>query len=72
MIRPRLATSLRAALLFLVLGISRLAGGETPPDPARGLYAIWTRSEISDPLPFLKGEQVRLQWREVQPAADLD
>src|SRR5947208_2147092 len=43
---------------------------EVVPDPNRGLYAIWTKPEISDHLPFLKGGQVVLQWEQVQPAAD--
>jgi hypothetical protein len=46
------------------------ARGEAVPDPARGLYAIWSRPEISDTLPFLKGHQVRIQWRDAQPARD--
>jgi hypothetical protein len=59
-----------AVLLAWILlpGVARLARGDVSPDPARGLYAIWSRAEVTDPLPFLKGEQVRLQWREVQPA----
>ena len=44
--------------------------GEVVPDANRGLYAIWTKPEISDHLPFLKGGQVVLQWEQVQPAAD--
>src|SRR5271157_4655508 len=43
---------------------------EAVPDPNRGLYAIWTKPEISDHLPFIKGGQVVLQWEQVQPAAD--
>jgi hypothetical protein len=54
----------------LLLGAFRAECGEPLPDPARGLYAIWSRPEISDGLPFLKGDQVRLQWGELQPAAD--
>jgi hypothetical protein len=41
--------------------------GEVVPDPNRGLYAIWTRPEISDQLTFLKGGQMVVQWREVEP-----
>jgi hypothetical protein len=37
------------------------------PDPNRGLYAIWTKPGVGDDLPFIKGGQVILQWRWVQP-----
>ena len=70
MIRLHSTSPVLLAVLFILSGTAGVAWGEAIPDPARGLYAIWTRPEISDPLPFLKGEQVRLQWREVQPAAD--
>jgi hypothetical protein len=56
--------------LLLLPGTSKPVGGEVLPDPARGLYAIWSRPEVTDGLGFLKGDQVRLQWSEVQPAAD--
>jgi hypothetical protein len=48
--------------------LARIAGGEAVPDPNRGLYAIWSKPEISDALDFVKGDQVRLQWNEVEPA----
>jgi hypothetical protein len=70
MIRPRATSPVPAALLALLLWAPGLAWGESIPDPASGLYAIWSRPEISDALPFLKGDQVRLQWSEVQPEAD--
>jgi hypothetical protein len=60
--------SLALSSLFLCLPL--LASGETAPDPSRGLYAIWTKPEISDHLQFLKGGQVVLQWEQVQPSAD--
>jgi hypothetical protein len=41
---------------------------EPIPAPNRGLYAIWAKSELSDKLTFVKGDQVRLQWSEVEPA----
>jgi hypothetical protein len=69
MIRSRSPKPVPAAEFLLLLGTPSLAPGEAIPEPARGLYAIWTRPEISDPLPLLKGEQVRLQWRDVQPEA---
>jgi hypothetical protein len=65
--RPRYA--IEAMLGLLLLGTPLLARGEAIPDPARGLYAIWPRPEISDSLTFLKGVQVRLHWSDVQPAA---
>ncbi len=40
---------------------------DVAPDAHRGLYAIWATPEISDPLPFIKGDQVRLQWSQVEP-----
>ncbi len=49
------------------------ARAEAIPDPNRGLYAIWTKPEISDKLPhlsFIKGGQVVLQWESAQPAED--
>jgi hypothetical protein len=69
MIRTHLLSPIAAVLASLLLTASP-ARGEVAPDPARGLYAIWSRPEISDPLPFLRGDQVRLQWRDVQPSAD--
>jgi hypothetical protein len=56
--------------LPLLLCMAPALLGEVVPDPNRGLYAIWTKPEISDHLPFLKGGQVVLQWEQVQPAAD--
>ncbi len=70
MIRPCSAPLVLLSVFLVLPGAASLTWAETIPDAARGLYAIWTRPEISDRLPFLKGEQVRLQWREVQPAAD--
>jgi hypothetical protein len=69
MIGPRVSSTGLACLLGLLL-TPHLGRGESVPDPARGLYAIWSPPEITDRLPFLKGDQVRLQWRDVQPAAD--
>jgi hypothetical protein len=68
--RPRLTMLACGTLFCLLLRAPDLACGDAVPDPARGLYAIWSRPEITDGLPFLKGDQVRLQWSEVQPAAD--
>jgi hypothetical protein len=53
----------------ILLSLTALLGAEAAPDPNRGLYAIWTKPEISDHLPFLKGGQVVLQWAQVQPSA---
>jgi hypothetical protein len=59
----------RSGILVLVLlCLAPMARGEVVPDPNRGLYAIWTKPEISDRLPFLKGGQVVLQWESVEPA----
>ena len=54
----------------MLLGVAPVLHGEAAPDPNRGLYAIWTKPEISDRLPFLKGGQVVLQWEQAQPSAD--
>ncbi len=53
----------------LLLCVCTAMWGEANPDPNRGLYAIWTKPEISDHLTFLKGGQVILQWETMQPAA---
>src|SRR5262249_17589220 len=53
---------------ILALVLTRLAAGEAVPDPNRVLYAIWSRPEISDLLDFIKGDQVRLFWGDVEPA----
>ncbi len=42
---------------------------ERAPDPNRGLYAIWAKP-AQQVLPFLKGGQICLQWKEVQPGPD--
>src|SRR6266567_7446881 len=60
---------LRLRFYPLLLCLCPIARSEAVPDPNRGLYAIWTRPEISDRLPFLKGGQVVLQWEAVEPAA---
>src|SRR5262249_20614687 len=70
----------RAEILFLMRSKSYLGAvalcfplllaGEAIPDPNRGIYAIWSRPEISDALDFVKGDQARLQWSEVQTAPD--
>ncbi len=60
---------LRLRFCSLLLCLCPLARSEAVPDPNRGLYAIWSRPEISDRLPFLKGGQVVLQWEAVEPAA---
>jgi hypothetical protein len=52
---------------ILALVLTRLAAGEAVPDPNRGLYAIWSKPEISDSLDFIKGDQVRLFWGDVEP-----
>jgi hypothetical protein len=49
-------------LFTLLLSVAPALLSEVVPDPNRGLYAIWTKPEISDHLPFLKGGQVVLQW----------
>src|SRR5216684_3358815 len=61
---------LRLRFYALLLCLCRIARSEAVPDSNRGLYAIWTRPEISDRLPFLKGGQVVLQWEAVQPTVD--
>jgi hypothetical protein len=55
-------------LLFLALLCPLLLPGEAVPDPNRGLYAIWSKPEISDKLDFIRGDQVRLFWADVEPA----
>src|ERR1700722_11036315 len=57
-------------LFSLLLCVAPALRSEVAPDPNRGLFAIWTKPEISDHLSFLKGGQVVLQWAEVQPSAD--
>jgi hypothetical protein len=54
--------------LCLLIAIAR--AGEIAPDPDRGLYSVWSKPEISDRLTFLKGNQIHLEWGQVQPAAD--
>ena len=62
---------MRSTLYFSVLALAlQVAASEVVPDPNRGLYAIWAKPEISDSLRFITGDQVRLQWSEVQPAED--
>jgi hypothetical protein len=56
--------------IFCLCAIALVAKCEPVPDPNRGLYAIWAKPEISGALRFLKGDQVRIQWSEVQPAQD--
>lgn len=63
----------KACLGAVALLLSSALTGSAPeavPDPNRGLYAIWATPEISDALEFIKGDQVRLQWSELQPARD--
>ena len=57
---------LRAVGLVLLVGVAAPARCEVAPDAHRGLYAIWATPEISDALPFIKGDQVRLQWSQVE------
>jgi hypothetical protein len=57
-------------LFSLLTWPSVAAGAEAVPDPNRGLYAIWTKPGVGDDLAFIKGGQVLLQWRWVQPAED--
>src|SRR5262245_2430038 len=57
MIGLRSTSMAHAVLVFLLLWAPRIACGDASPDPARGLYAIWSRPEISDHLDFLKGDQ---------------
>lgn len=59
-----------STLCAMLLTLAPVLDGEPAPDPNRGLYAIWTKPEISDHLPFLKGGQVVLQWEQVQPSVD--
>src|ERR1017187_6868527 len=59
-----------STLCAMLLSVAPVLHGEAAPDPNRGLYAIWTKPEISDHLTFLKGGQVVLQWEQVQPSAD--
>jgi hypothetical protein len=59
-----------STLCVMLFSLAPVLDGEPAPDPNRGLYAIWTKPEISDHLPFLKGGQVVLQWEQVQPAMD--
>ena len=42
---------------------------EPLPDPNRGLYAIWAKPEAIE-LPFIKGGQVVVQWRDLQLGQD--
>ena len=57
-------------LCAILLSLTPVLSGEAMPDPNRELYAIWTKPEISDHLPFLRGGQVVLQWEQVQPSPD--
>jgi hypothetical protein len=62
----------QALLLVAVLSITNTSiaadkPSERVPDPNRGLYAIWAKPKQQD-LSFLKGGQIYLQWKEVQPA----
>ncbi len=60
-------------LTLLAASSGSVASGDTPneraPDPNRGLYAIWAKPQQQN-LPFLKGGQICLQWKEVQPGPD--
>lgn len=60
---------MRFAVIAVLLAAA-VRAGEAVPDSNRGLYAVWTRSEISDAVRFLKGDQVHLEWERVQPAED--
>ena len=59
---------MRQAAFLAAMTMAGALWGEVAPDAHRGLYAIWARPEISDALPFIKGDQVRLQWSEVETA----
>jgi hypothetical protein len=53
--------------LFLVIAFAAAALA-APPDPNRGLYAIWTGEDATlGQLPFIKGGQVLVQWKTVEP-----
>lgn len=56
--------------IFAVMLWAQVAQSETPPDPNRGLFAIWTKPGTADHLPFIKGGQVIVQWSQLQPAED--
>src|SRR5689334_21746269 len=64
----RLGKNLSVFICVHLWLFSCLLAGEAIPDPKRGLYAIWSKPEISDALEFIKGDQVRLFWGDVEPA----
>ncbi len=45
----------------------RVENDERQPDPRRGLFVVWGKPEQLQ-LPFIRGGQIYLQWRDVQPA----
>ena len=62
----------RCVLLLTALAVTHTSTAsdkpsERVPDPNRGLYAIWARPQ-QQTLPFLKGGQICLQWKDVQSA----
>jgi hypothetical protein len=57
--------------ILAVILCAQAAPGQVAPDPNRGIYAIWTKG-LADHLPFVKGGQVIVQWKQLQPAEDRD
>jgi hypothetical protein len=57
----------RYFLIPVILSLAASVQAEAVPDPNRGLYAIWVRSVDTGHLPFLKGGQAVVQWKEIQP-----
>jgi hypothetical protein len=57
----------RLAALLLAAALAA-PGAEPPPDPRRGLYAIWLRPGQPAGQTFLKGGQAVAQWSDVEPA----
>ena len=53
-------------ILTLVITLTAAAMA-VPPDPNRGLYAIWAQDPKLAELPFIKGGQVLAQWKDVEP-----
>jgi hypothetical protein len=55
------------AAIIVLSSVVPAARSEVAPDPNRGVYAIWTKPGVGDNLPFIKGGQVLLRWKWVQP-----
>ena len=61
----RTATASTLIVLTLLTAV-HAKSDDVQPDPRRGLYVVWGKPKLLQ-LPFIRGGQICLQWRDVQP-----